>query len=297
MGTKHKTKVSIIIPFNTHEHLLKKCLEAISNQTFKDFEVIVIYNGKEDKNKDLVEDFGFIWAKEEKIGSYSARNTGIKLAKGEIITFTDADCIPDKFWLENAIKILDNNPEKHLLGCKLNMIFKDSSKPRSYEMYEEIIDFNQKYFVEVSHSSCTSNLFVRKTIFDKIGYFDDEFKSLGDYAFTKKASDAGFNLSYSDKPIVFHPTRDSFKSFIKKQERIAGGVYILLKNRSSNIFDLFIKIFTSDILDSIRSAKSLQRENLTLISKIKLILLINLVHQIALWEQIKIVFGERIKTD
>ncbi len=286
--------ISVIIPLHTHEHLLEKCLFALKKQTYKNFEVIVVYNGKGLNSKEIVENFGFRWVNEEKVGSYSARNTGIKIAKSSIIAFTDADCIPKENWIEEAIKIFEKKKDIDIIGGKIELIYKNN-KPKTYEIFENIFDFNQKYFIEQNHSGCTSNLFVKKGVFEKIGLFDENFKSMGDYKFTRKAHKEGINLSYIENIVIFHPTRKNFWKFIKKQQRLAGGIYLLLKDESFNFFDLFIKITISNIMNTHRFIKISIKENLSLIKKIKIIILIVLIHKIIFLESIMIFLGKNIK--
>src|SRR5690554_2984846 len=100
-------EISVIIPTYKDWERLALCLQALENQSFKpsNFEIIVINNLPGDlppaafklpKNAVLVD--------EGKPGSYAARNTGIGMAKGEILAFTDSDCIPHKDWLINAFR-------------------------------------------------------------------------------------------------------------------------------------------------------------------------------------------------
>jgi GT2 family glycosyltransferase len=294
---KNNLKISVVIPFYTHENLLTKCISALKRQTLRPFEVIVVYNGEGCNSKELVEKSGFKWIRESKIGSYSARNAGIKAAKGNIIAFTDSDCIPKEDWIERAIEAFENNKNIDIIGGRMDLIYKKDNDPKVYEIFENTFDFNQKYFIEENHSGCTSNLFIKKEVFKKIGLFDESFKSMGDYSFTTKAYKNGLILSYIDDVLVYHPTRDSFWKFILKQQRLAGGAYVLIKKRSRNIFDLISKIFITNIMDSLRCFKIALRERLKCGIKIKLLVMIAIIHQVAILEQVKIFFGRSVKNE
>ena len=101
-------KVSIIIPTYNRAHLIAECLESVLNQTFNDYEVIVVDDGSTDNTKEAVEPYfdRIRYTKQENRGNAGARNSGIELAKGEIIAFTDADCAPSVDWLRNIEEAL-----------------------------------------------------------------------------------------------------------------------------------------------------------------------------------------------
>lgn len=90
--------VTIIIPAYHDWYRLSLCLNALAKQTYphNKFEVIIINNDADDQvSADFVLPENCKIIVEEKSGSYAARNTGLKIAKGEIIGFTDSDCIPN----------------------------------------------------------------------------------------------------------------------------------------------------------------------------------------------------------
>ena len=116
---KFSPKVSVIVPvFNNSEQLVK-CIYALVNQSYPAdlYHIIVVDNGSTEKIKNVLLGFtGVTYILENRPGSYIARNTGIKYASGEIIAFTDSDCIPKYDWLENGIDIF----------CEIILIFSKS---------------------------------------------------------------------------------------------------------------------------------------------------------------------------
>ena len=98
--------VSVIIPVYNDSERLKLCLEALENQTYsKDlYEVIVVDNASEEDIKSIVGQFSQAkYTYESQSGSYVARNKGISIARGEILAFTDSDCIPASDWIEKGV--------------------------------------------------------------------------------------------------------------------------------------------------------------------------------------------------
>ena len=97
--------VSVIIPVYNDADGLDKCLHSLDAQSYpRDlFEVVVVDNDSEIKIDKIVKKYKqSVLTHERKPGSYAARNRGISLAKGEIIGFTDSDCVPSKKWIENS---------------------------------------------------------------------------------------------------------------------------------------------------------------------------------------------------
>jgi len=99
--------VSIIIPVYNHQKELRKCLESIGAQTFKDFEIIVVDDGSE---KEILVTKNIKLIKQEHLGSNVARNRGFKESKGEYLLFCDADIIMRKDCLQKMFDALQKNP-------------------------------------------------------------------------------------------------------------------------------------------------------------------------------------------
>ena len=104
---------SIIVVTKNHSAYLTKCLNSILNQSYKNFEVIIIDHNSSDNTAEIIKKF-----KSEKIkyflnteskGMAAVRNYGIKKSNGDYIFFTDSDCMPAKNWVEEGMQILLNN--------------------------------------------------------------------------------------------------------------------------------------------------------------------------------------------
>lgn len=96
--------VSIIIPVYNEEKYLPFCLSSLKEQSFKDFEVIVVDDGSTDRSSSLAQDFGTRVLVQNHQGTGKARNLGAKKAKGKILVFVDADMKFDKDFLKYLIK-------------------------------------------------------------------------------------------------------------------------------------------------------------------------------------------------
>lgn len=104
-------KFSIIIPIYNVEKYIKKCLDSVFNQTYKDFEVIAVNDGTKDNSMDIVKNYDVKVINQKNGGLSSARNKGVKKASGEYIIFLDSDDYWENELLEKINLSLDNNPD------------------------------------------------------------------------------------------------------------------------------------------------------------------------------------------
>ena len=222
------TFVSIIIPTYNDWHRLSLCLAALANQSYpkEAFEVIVINNNSKDSMPDgfsLPE--GYIVITENKPGSYAARNAGIRIAKGEIIGFTDSDCLPDVDWIQNAVLHFQANKILRRIAGKIQ-VFSKTPKVTTAEKYDKLYAFRQQRYVAESGTCVTANMFSYKSVFEAVGLFNEDQLSWGDLNWGTKAYKAGYPIDYADNVIVNHPAR-SWRELVKKEKRLAGGIALL----------------------------------------------------------------------
>src|SRR4030042_4369188 len=104
-------KVSVIIPTFNHGHYIKKAIDSLLNQTYKDFETIIIDDGSRDNTKDIVASYGNVvrYIYQENKGLPHARNTGIAAARGIYVAFLDADDYFEEKNLEKKVSFLETH--------------------------------------------------------------------------------------------------------------------------------------------------------------------------------------------
>lgn len=104
-------QASVVIPTCNRREVLRRCLEALANQTCRDFEIIVVDDCSTDKTIAMLEDFQqshpsviLRWLRnDDHAGANVSRNRGIQAAKAPIIAFLDSDCIAEPNWLGNLL--------------------------------------------------------------------------------------------------------------------------------------------------------------------------------------------------
>lgn len=230
MSDRLSPLVSVIIPVYNDGERLRLCLQALEQQTYsKDcYEVIVVDNGSDAKTniKNIVRQFPKAIAEyEARLGSYAARNKGISIAKGEILAFTDADCIPAPDWIAKGVVYLQKTVNSGLVGGNIEIFWRDPHNPSTVELYESILAFRQQDCIEKHHYSVTANLFTWKKVIEQVGDFNSQLKSNGDIEWGNRVYDRGYNQIYAEDVRVAHPAVHSFKQLRKKVIRYAGGNY------------------------------------------------------------------------
>ena len=104
-------KFSIVIPVYNVEKYLKRTLDSVFNQTYQDFEVIVVNDGCTDQSMKIAKKYKVKIIDNQRVGVSEARNIGAKQASGEYLLFLDSDDYWDKELLEKINKSLDNKPD------------------------------------------------------------------------------------------------------------------------------------------------------------------------------------------
>lgn len=159
---------------------------------------------------------------ESREGSYAARNKGIEVARGDVLAFTDSDCIPQPQWLEVGVEALSRGADR--VAGKIE-VFSRSEKPGAAELYEKTSAFQQKSSVEVYGTCVTANLITYKKTFDKAGLFNSSLLSGADTEWGIRAREAGFSIVYAPQAVVRHPARDSIGKLLHKQRRVVAGQF------------------------------------------------------------------------
>lgn len=105
-----KPPVSVVVPAYNEERYIRPCLEALKQQTYTDFELIVVDNNCTDKTAEIARSFGATVIREKKQGMIPARDRGFRKARGELILRTDADTVVPQTWIGSFVEGFQNNP-------------------------------------------------------------------------------------------------------------------------------------------------------------------------------------------
>lgn len=210
-------KVSVIIPTYNYGEFISDSIESVINQTYKDFEVIVVDDGSTDNTTDIIKKYKnrISYFYKENGGPSSARNYGIKNSKGEYICFLDADDIflPKK--LEFQVAYMETNKNDGI-GLLYSDYYCASRELKIIDYYESIGFQRQKeavmYLLNYNYIN-TSTVMIPRACVDEVGFFNENYRYLEDYDFWLRLG-CNYKFAYINKPLV--KTRSHYKNLRNK---------------------------------------------------------------------------------
>lgn len=216
-------RVSVIVPVFNDAAGVTACLHGIAAQTFpaEQIEVIVVDNGSEPPL--TVEEqppFELVVLRHTKPGSYAARNAAISVARGEVLAFTDADCIPHRQWVEHGVTALIDH-RRVVAGGDVRML--PAEPPTATALYQAMVGFRQKENIEQRLFSVTANLFCKRSDFDAVGPFNEDLLSGGDLEWCRRARHKGIPTVYVADAVVETSPRSTLAGAIRQARRVAAG--------------------------------------------------------------------------
>lgn len=237
--------VSVVVPvFNDFERLAS-LLHALEAQSWPRaaLEVIVVDNGSAGDIRPVVAPFDFVrLLSEPQPGSYSARNRALPEARGDVLAFTDVDCIPDPRWLEQGVEALRRAGPLSIAGGRVEVFPQDAQSETWAEEFEIALGFSQQLYIEAKHYCATANLFTTPEVFAKVGPFNDTLKSGGDQEWGRRAHAAGVRFVYAEGALIRHPARRTLGELLRKRARLVGGHLDIARSRDPEWL-AFSKVF------------------------------------------------------
>ena len=176
-------ELSVILTVLNGESYISAAIESILNQTFRDFELIVINDGSTDTTSVIIESYSdprIIYLQNEKnSGIAKSLNTGLSIAQGKYIAIMDADDIsmPERF--SKQFQFLENNPEIGICGSWINIIDKKGNLMgnRRFPVSSNVISCFLLFYCCVANPTTM----YRKTIIQDVGNYNSEFVAAMDY--------------------------------------------------------------------------------------------------------------------
>ena len=231
------TKMSVIVPVYNVEELLPKCLDSLVNQTFDDYEVIVVNDGSPDNSQKIIDDYYKKYPniikplKKENGGLSSARNFGLKYASGEYILYVDSDDWVSndmlKMMYETALK-----DDSDIVVCKMWNVVSD----RNIKINNGILNFNVfKRYILNNPSACCK--LIKKDILLHPELFFLENHHYEDIAVVPAFCLYAKNISFIDDYLYYYLLREGSimhqKSYTDKLNDIFDSL--------NNLTNIFIK--------------------------------------------------------
>lgn len=205
---------SIVIPTFNRSHQLDQCLELIFRQNYPldKYEVIVVDDNSDDGTAKILykysknyQNFNIIRNQQRK-GPYYSRNLGAKHAKGEIVIFTDDDCLVPSDWLSKICKVFQNPNVSCVQGTQLYRGKYPSLEPEGKFYLKSL---------QKRRSFDTKNLAIKRNLILECG-FDKRFRTGGDRELGKRMYFNNIKINYNPTICVIHAANHSFKDQIRR---------------------------------------------------------------------------------
>lgn len=235
--------ISIIIPVYNGEKYIEEAIGSIGNQTFSDYEIIVVDDGSTDKTADCVKKYPEIkYIYQENKGPASARNMGVRKASGKYLAFMDADDVWEKDKLSVQLDYMEQHSDtgysftKHKLFLSENM--------------EEMPSWIRKDYEEKETTAyIPSSLMIKKEIFLKVGYFDESFHLAEDSDWFMRARDLRISMAVIDKKLLLKRIHSDnlSKNIEETQKNLLRAVKnSIIRNKKKDKINVIIPVYNGE---------------------------------------------------
>jgi cellulose synthase/poly-beta-1,6-N-acetylglucosamine synthase-like glycosyltransferase len=239
--------ISVVIPVKNEAALLSRCLESLMKLDYpkEGLEIIIADGLSTDNTKDVASSFGVKVVANDRQIVVSGRNRGFEVARGDIIAFTDADCIFDARWLRNSIKYFTDDD---LVGGVGGVTL----APQDSSSFEKAVDFLfhlAEIFQTTAHRRHSNsakevndipgcNSLYRKSVLSKVMPVDENLLTAEDVWMNLCIKNYGYKFILAPDVILWHYRRSSPKRFLRQIYRFAIG-RMQVGRRAPKLFNIF----------------------------------------------------------
>ncbi|MFX0093636.1 MAG: glycosyltransferase family 2 protein [Candidatus Hodarchaeota archaeon] len=229
--------VSIILPTYNRGHVIARAIQSVLNQTYSNFELIIIDDGSCDDTESVVKSFNDsrikYFRQNKNYGASIVRNIGIKTARGDYIAFQDSDDLWLPHKLERQVKSFETSPpEVGVAYCEWfcardkriyqHRYFK--KRAREGNIHKEIDNYD--FFIAMP------TVIIRRSCLEKVGLFDETFQTQQDFELFLRLSHF-FHFNYIDMPLVI--VSRPWENQIDKRTKIIIKTNFLLLEKHPNL--------------------------------------------------------------
>ena len=220
-------KISIIVPIYNAEKYLRKCLNSISNQTYKNLQIILIDDGSKDSSYDICKEYEakdprFEVYRQKNSGQAAARNTGLSFATGDWIGFADNDDVLELNMYEVLLANAHNN-NVLISGCATNTVYENGESLNKFLDIACGIKDGDSIILDILYQTNHAwgamwNKIFHKSLHDKLRYPDGY--QLEDYWVSIQLYHEVKNIYFDNKPLYnwsCRSTSQSHKAFGKEK--------------------------------------------------------------------------------
>jgi GT2 family glycosyltransferase len=234
----HNPRVSVVVCAYNAERTMEPCLASLEQLNYPDYEVIVVNDGSTDRTLEIAERFPYarILSQPNK-GLSVARNVGAEMATGEIVAYTDSDCVADPDWLTYLVATMER---KQLVACGgPNFPPPEDSLVPSAVAVSPGGPTHVLLTDETAEHIAGCNMAFRRDALLALGGFDPTYRAAGDDVdMCWRFQDAGHTIGFSPAAIVWHFRRNTVGAYLG-QQRGYGKAEALVYAKHPFRFNLF----------------------------------------------------------
>lgn len=225
---KRYPSVSVVVCSYNGGRTLEGCLTSLLRMDYPDYEIILVDDGSTDKTQEILK--GFPEVKnicQKNRGLSVARNVGMQAARGEVIAYTDSDCMADRDWLYYLIGTLEQDDYVAVGGPNI------SPPAQSWTQACVAASPGQPSHVLLGDSTAEHipgcNMAFYKWALEQVGGFDPEYRKAGDDVdLCWRLMEQGYRIGFSPSAVVWHHRRFTIRAYFK-QQRGYGEAEALLR--------------------------------------------------------------------
>jgi len=233
---KTPRSVTVVVPVRNRELTIQSLLDSLQKLDYdrNKVEVIVVDGNSTDKTQEIVKKYPVKLIVEKRKGLNLARNTGIKCSKGEIVAFTDSDCIVPPNWIT---KIVENfkDPKVSCVGGSAKALdgnfisqYADNSIVRLMPFFTKREELEKVKPFFRHPAGC--NMAFRRKVAEEVGCFDEQIQyGFDEVEFADRICRAGYKMILDPDVLVWHKHRSTLREFLKQNFQYGKGSGLVLK--------------------------------------------------------------------
>ena len=230
--------VSIIVPCYNQAHFLGESLQSVLNQTYSNWECIIVNDGSQDNTKSIADswcnnDKRFKYLEKTNGGLSSARNAGITISKGEYILPLDADDILHESFLSTLVPELNNDDALAIVSCYSKFFFKNKEN-----IVHELKPIGTTYHALLFENCLIATSLYRKQCWEDVGGYDETMKKgFEDWEFWLAITKQGWTFKIIEEFLFFYrKQKQSMLIDTLENHRISNMKYLFKKHE-----DVYLK--------------------------------------------------------
>ena len=243
---KSNKLVSIIIPLKKINDYIKEETEYLLEQTYKNFEVIILpdFYSKEEIDLNIFKDKRIKIIETGTLPPALKRAKGVEISNGEILAFLDDDTYPEKDWLTNSLRAMETKNINALGGPAVTSPKDNFSKQISGLIYGSTLmsgKHKARYVpdkVQYVRDYPSCNFIITKELYKKVGGFDSEYWPGEDTILCNNIMNAKEKILYTPEALVYHHRRNLFFGHFKQLKGYAWHRGYFVKKFGGNSFEL-----------------------------------------------------------